>query len=75
MQRAERRLAAKRSRAVRTLTEADYLLGVSDESRLGALRFRWADDPVFPQVRARPAEIERMSSAFEHDDLRLAKAR
>ena len=40
MQRAERRLAEREGRAVRTLMEADYLLGVSDVSRLGALRFR-----------------------------------
>ena len=40
MQRAERRLAAREGRAVRTLTETDYLLGVADETRLGALRFR-----------------------------------
>jgi serine/threonine-protein kinase HipA len=40
MQRAERRLAAREGRAVRTLMEADYLLGVSDIARLGALRFR-----------------------------------
>jgi serine/threonine-protein kinase HipA len=52
MQRAERRQAEKEKRAVRTLTEADYLLGVADETRLGALRFRWADDPAF-QAAAR----------------------
>jgi serine/threonine-protein kinase HipA len=40
MQRAERRAAELEGRAVRTLMESDYLLGVSDETRLGALRFR-----------------------------------
>src|ERR1700684_1972120 len=40
MQRAERRRAESEGRAVRTLMEPDYLLGVSDFSRLGALRFR-----------------------------------
>lgn len=40
MQRAERRLAEREGRAVRTLMESDYLLGVADETRLGALRFR-----------------------------------
>jgi serine/threonine-protein kinase HipA len=34
MQRAERRQASHEHRAVRTLTESDYLLGVSDETRL-----------------------------------------
>ena len=47
MQRAERRLAERERRAVRTLAESDYLLGVADETRLGALRFRWAGDDVF----------------------------
>ena len=40
MQRAERRRAQREGRQVRTLMEIDYLLGVSDISRLGALRFR-----------------------------------
>lgn len=47
MQRAERRKAEREGRAVRTLVESDYLLGVSDESRLGALRFRRADAEPF----------------------------
>src|ERR1700730_3528615 len=60
MQRSERRQAEKEKRAVRTLTEADYLLGVADETRLGALRFRWTDNPVFQApARARvPPLIE-----------------
>lgn len=33
MQRAERRLAEKQGRGVRTLAESDYLLGVADETR------------------------------------------
>lgn len=40
MQRSERRQAAKEGRAPRTLHEADFLLGVTDFSRLGALRFK-----------------------------------
>ena len=40
MQRAERRQAEREGRPVRTLMESDYLLGVADETRLGALRFR-----------------------------------
>lgn len=47
MQRAERRAAEREGRAVRGLVESDYLLGVSDEARLGALRFRWAGESVF----------------------------
>lgn len=40
MQRAERKAAEREQRPVRTLQDIDYLLGVSDTSRLGALRFR-----------------------------------
>jgi serine/threonine-protein kinase HipA len=47
MQRAERRLAEREGRAVRTLTESDYLLGVADETRLGALRFRRIGESCF----------------------------
>src|SRR5579885_782113 len=60
MQRAERRLAEREGRAVRTLAESDYLLGVADETRLGALRFRWAGEDVFqtPLRAGVPAVIE-----------------
>lgn len=60
MQRSERRLAEKEKRPVRTLSEADYLLGVSDETRLGALRFRWSGNPVFqaPPRAGVPALVE-----------------
>jgi serine/threonine-protein kinase HipA len=47
MQRAERRRADREGRTVRTLQELDYLLGVSDVSRLGALRFRNAGEEAF----------------------------
>lgn len=40
MQRREAMLAVKEKRPTRVLTEWDYLLGVHDHSRLGALRFR-----------------------------------
>ena len=60
MQRAERRQAESEGRAVRTLLESDYLLGVSDESRLGALRFRRADGQAFLAESSRgiPALVE-----------------
>ncbi len=60
MQRVERRRAERKSRAVRSLTETDYLLGVTDETRLGALRFRWWGDDVFqaPTHAGVPALIE-----------------
>lgn len=60
MQRAERRQATREGRAVRTLLESDYLLGVSDESRLGAFRFRRADGQAFLAESSRgiPALVE-----------------
>lgn len=60
MQRAERRMAERDRRTVRTLSESDYLLGVADETRLGALRFRWLGDDVFqaPIDNGVPALIE-----------------
>jgi serine/threonine-protein kinase HipA len=60
MQRAERRQAERDNRAVRTLTETDYLLGVTDQARLGALRFRRAGDETFqaPSRAHVPALIE-----------------
>jgi serine/threonine-protein kinase HipA len=60
MQRAERRLAEREGRAVRTLAESDYLLGVADETRLGALRFRRIGEETFqaPLRAGVPALIE-----------------
>ena len=60
MQRAERRLAEREGRQVRTLGELHYLLGVADETRLGALRFRWRGEEVFqaPVRESVPALIE-----------------
>lgn len=53
MQRSERRSAERDGRAVRTLTESCYLLGVADETRLGALRFRWVgEEPFQAPIRA-----------------------
>lgn len=47
MQRAERHNAKREKRSIRSLMEMDYLLGVSDISRLGALRFRHAGGQEF----------------------------
>lgn len=47
MQRAERRAADHAGRPIRTLLESDYLLGVADETRLGALRFRRLGEDAF----------------------------
>ncbi len=60
MQRAERRLAEREGRQVRTLGELHYLLGVADVTRPGALRFRWRGEEVFqsPVRDGVPALIE-----------------
>jgi serine/threonine-protein kinase HipA len=47
MQRAERRRARREGRTVCSLTESDYLLGVADVPRLGALRLRHAGSTDF----------------------------
>ena len=59
MRRSERRLAEQEGRQVRTLHEADFLLGVSDETRLGALRFRFEGEKLFqaPQTRGVPTTM------------------
>ncbi|MET3594557.1 hypothetical protein ABID26_003965 [Mesorhizobium shonense] len=44
---AETILAEREGRPVRTLMESDYLLGVADETRLGAFRFRWVGEDVY----------------------------
>jgi serine/threonine-protein kinase HipA len=59
LQRKERRSAEAEKRSPRTLSELDYVLGVSDVSRQGALRFRAggafvsASDGVPPLMRLR----------------------
>jgi serine/threonine-protein kinase HipA len=60
MQRAERRQADRDGRPPRTLSEADYLLGVADISRLGALRFRGVGEETFqaPTQAGVPGLIE-----------------
>ena len=59
MRRAERRAAMRENRQVRTLQESDYLLGVSDNTRLGALRFRLEGEETFqaPQTRGVPTMV------------------
>lgn len=79
MRRRERRSAEREGRAIRTLHEIDFLLGVSDETRLGALRFRWEGDHVFqaPQEVGVPGTVvlgklfgasERILRGDESDD-------
>jgi serine/threonine-protein kinase HipA len=57
MRRRERREAEREGRQVRTLHETDYLLGVSDETRLGGIRF--FEDSTFqsPQTKGVPSTV------------------
>lgn len=75
MQRREALLAAQSKRSARALTEWDYLLGVHDYSRLGALRFR-ADghSPFLDDTPANAAppltslrELQSAARALEED--------
>lgn len=77
MQRREALRARREGRRPRTLTEWDFLLGVHDETRLGALRFRRAASEPFldadPHQAAPPIaslrELQAASLAFEeHGD-------
>jgi serine/threonine-protein kinase HipA len=69
MQRASRRQAQREGRALRTLTETDYLMGVSDVTRLGAMRFRWLGEREFqaPTAGGVPAlaELSRLLAVTE----------
>ena len=60
MQRAERRRAANERRTTRTLDETDYLLGVTDTARPGALRFRRVGEDEFqaPTLSGVPALVD-----------------
>ena len=60
MQRSERREATKARRAVRTIAEADYVLGVTDVARMGALRYRPVGETVFqaPSEGGVPAVVD-----------------
>ena len=73
MQRREAQLARHARRAVRRLTELDYLLGVYDGHRLGALRYKLAGGPFLDddaELASPPwtslRELEQASLHLEH---------
>ncbi len=76
MQRREQIIAKKENRKSRLLTEKDFLLGVYDESRMGALRFKIAGKQEFESSNgqfacppwARLRELEAASFKFEHGE-------
>lgn len=59
IQRDERHRANAEGRAIRSLSEADYLLGVADVARQGAMRFKLTEDaPFLADGRAIPPLIQ-----------------
>jgi serine/threonine-protein kinase HipA len=76
MERKEAILSRQTGKPKKRLTESDYLLGVSDETRMGALRFKLdregdflskqeeVDVPPFTSIR----ELEQASLRIEDDD-------
>lgn len=77
IKRAEVRTAREEQRAPRSLGEIDYLLGVRDDLRQGALRFRVGDGPFLaPDDVGVPAltdlpELVALADAAERDDVSL----
>jgi serine/threonine-protein kinase HipA len=57
MRRRERRAAEDEGRQIRTLHETDYLLGVSDKTRLGAIRFSIDGAFQSPQTKGIPSTV------------------
>ena len=87
MRRKEERLAKTGGRTPHTLTELDFLLGINDEARQGALRFKNQNNSSFlapPEKNAIPplVSLPKLLSASERflesresdDDLRLLLA-
>jgi serine/threonine-protein kinase HipA len=78
MRRREAILARSENRPTRTLTEADYLLGVYDGNRMGALRFKLSTDGDFMdnnKAMATPPwtsirDLEYASLQLEKEDLK-----
>lgn len=83
MQRRERIRAQEESRDIRKLHETDYLLGVCDDTRMGALRFK--TDPNGPFLDNEPTlttppiaslrALEQASLEYERDDDNQAEYR
>ncbi|MEM7659524.1 MAG: HipA domain-containing protein [Bacteroidota bacterium] len=76
MDRREALLAKQEARPISSLLPSDYLLGIQDESRMGALRFRQNGEAPFlanePNMTAPPftkiRELEQASLRIEDDD-------
>ncbi|MGF2411166.1 MAG: type II toxin-antitoxin system HipA family toxin [Ferruginibacter sp.] len=76
MQRREAAIAKQEDRSAKKLTESDFLLGVYDGHRMGALRFKLDEDGAFlndNKAMASPPwtslrELEQASLKFEEDN-------
>lgn len=76
MQRREAIIAKKEKRKPKTLLESDYLLGVFDGHRMGALRFKESEQGLFLNDNKEMAsppwtslrELEQASLKYEEDD-------
>ena len=70
MRRYEARLAEEENRPSKTLNEIDYLLGVNDIARQGALRFKSSVDGEFLVTRTDPipplVDIKKLLAAAEN---------
>jgi serine/threonine-protein kinase HipA len=77
MQRREAAMARKEGRTARQLLESDYLLGVFDGHRMGALRFKTEEKGSFMNDNKKMAsppwtslrELEEVSLKFESDNI------
>lgn len=77
MQRRERAIAKAEERTSKTLLESDYLLGVFDQHRMGALRFKTEENGDFFNSNAAMAappwtslrELEEASKKFEENNV------
>ena len=68
MQRRERIYADKEGRKPRKLTDGDYLLGVYDETRMGAIRFKDDDKETAAPPWATLRTLEEASRNFENEE-------
>ena len=73
----ERERAAKAGTEPRSLLQADFLIGVDDETRLGALRFKAADEGGYLSQTGRrvPALIELQNLLSASDRIERGRAR
>lgn len=77
MDRKEGQLARTENRIPRKLSESDYLLGVFDETRAGAIRFKFTNDGPFVDNDVRQStppitslrELEYASRVYEDEEL------